>query len=84
MLDVLRHAWANPSSMHGPGQAARRAGGRAGPRGARAWAAMPAELVFTSGATEANHMAVLGTLATLAQATGRRRAGCCRPSSIRG
>ncbi len=63
MLDTMRRAWANPSSTHAPGQAARRVLVDARARVAGFLGALPAELVFTSGATEANHHAVLGALA---------------------
>lgn len=62
MLDCLRGAWGNPSSTHGPGQAARRVLGDARARVATFLGCVGAELVFTSGATEANHMALLGAL----------------------
>jgi len=62
MLDGLQKFWANPSSMHGPGQDARRALVDARTRIAAFLGCQGAELVFTSGATEANHMAVLGAL----------------------
>ena len=72
MLDALQLAWANPSSTHAPGQAARRLLADARARVAAFLGCQGAELVFTSGATEANHMAVLGALAA-ARASGRRR-----------
>jgi cysteine desulfurase len=72
MLDALQLAWANPSSTHAPGQAARRLLADARARVAAFLGCQGAELVFTSGATEANHMAVLGALAA-ARAGGRRR-----------
>jgi cysteine desulfurase len=62
MLDSLRTVWANPSSTHAPGQAARRALADARARVASFLGCQGAELIFTSGATEANHMAVLGAL----------------------
>jgi cysteine desulfurase len=62
MLDSLQKVWANPSSNHEPGQAARRALADARTRIASFLGCQGAELVFTSGATEANHMAVLGAL----------------------
>lgn len=62
MLDSLQRVWANPSSTHEPGQAARRALADARTRVAGLLGCQGAELVFTSGATEANHMAVLGAL----------------------
>ncbi|WP_088284539.1 cysteine desulfurase family protein [Ideonella sp. A 288] len=72
MLDALQGAWANPSSTHAPGQRARRLLVDARTRVASFLGCQGAELVFTSGATEANHMAVRGALA-LARGTERRR-----------
>ncbi len=62
MVDVLQRVWANPSSTHAAGQAARRVLADARLRVARFLGCQPAELVFTSGATEANHMALMGAL----------------------
>lgn len=75
MLDALQLAWANPSSTHGPGQVARRLLADARTRVAAFLGCQGAELVFTSGATEANHTAVLGAMAAAraGQAPGRRR-----------
>jgi len=72
MNDALQHVWANPSSTHGPGQAARRTLADARARVACFLGCTSAELVFTSGATEANHGAVLGAL-EMARGSGRRR-----------
>jgi len=72
MLDGLTTVWANPSSTHAPGQAARRALTDARARIAGFLGCQGTELVFTSGATEANHMAVLGALA-LGRESGRTR-----------
>jgi cysteine desulfurase len=72
MMDTLQHVWANPSSTHGLGQAARRTLADARARVAAFLGCSGAELVFTSGATEANHMAVLGALQAAA-GTARRR-----------
>lgn len=63
MLHTLQSAWANPSSIHASGQLARHALSDARQRVARFLGCSVAELVFTSGATESNHMAVLGALA---------------------
>lgn len=71
MLAVLSNLWANASSQHGPGQDARRALSAARGTVAKVLGCKPAEIIFTSGATEANHMAVRGLLA--AAAPGRRR-----------
>ncbi len=72
MVDVMERAWANPSSTHGPGQTARRILSDARTRVATALGCLGNELVFTSGATESNHMAVLGAV-QLGRAAGRRR-----------
>jgi cysteine desulfurase len=72
MAENLHHAWANPSSTHEPGQAARRVLADARARVGSFLGCQGAELVFTSGATEANHMAVLGALA-LGRQGGRSR-----------
>ncbi|QTN23216.1 cysteine desulfurase [Rhizobacter sp. AJA081-3] len=64
MVDAMQRAWANPSSTHAPGQAARRLLADARARVANFLGAQASEVVFTSGATEANHMAVLGALAS--------------------
>lgn len=63
MHEGLARLWANPSSTHAAGQAARRALTDARARVASLLGCRSAELVFTSGATEANHMAVLGARA---------------------
>jgi cysteine desulfurase len=51
----------NPSSVHGAGRAARRTVERARENVAALVGARPEEIVFTSGGTEANHLALLGT-----------------------
>jgi len=72
MLDALEVAWANPSSTHGPGQIARRLLADSRARVAALLGCQAAELVFTSGATEANHHALRGAL-TARRPKGRRR-----------
>jgi cysteine desulfurase len=73
MVDALERAWANPSSTHEPGQGARRLLADARTRVARLLGCSGAELVFTSGATEANTTAVLGALALAAERDAARR-----------
>ena len=63
MLPVLSSLWANTSSQHAPGQEAKRALSAARATVARVLGCKPVEVIFTSGATEANHMAVRGLLA---------------------
>lgn len=71
MAAVMAGSWANASSRHGPGQAASRVLAGARSLVAQALGCKPAEVVFTSGATEANHLAVRGLLAAAPE--GRRR-----------
>lgn len=71
MVETLTGCWANSSSQHGPGQQAKRSLTAARATVARALGCKPAEVIFTSGATEANHLAVRGLLA--AAPSQRRR-----------
>lgn len=63
MQDCQRQAWGNPSSKHSVGDLARERMRGARVELAALLGAAPAELIFTSGATEANHMAIMGALA---------------------
>lgn len=69
MALALSQTWANASSKHAAGEAARQALTMARAQVARMLQCKPAEVVFTSGATEANHMALRGALGF----NGRRR-----------
>lgn len=74
MWPFLTHSFGNPSSTHALGRAA-----AAGLRSARATVAgvlrcRPSELVLTSGATEANALAVQGTIGLLASQHDAKRA----------
>ncbi len=61
MLPFLSEEYGNPSSVHPPGRRARKAVELAREQVAALLnASDPAEIVFTSGATEANNMALLG------------------------
>lgn len=62
MLLALRENWANASSNHDAGQDAKQMLGQARLKVARFLGCKPAEVVFTSGATEANHMALRGAV----------------------
>ncbi|HEY8906892.1 MAG TPA: cysteine desulfurase family protein [Rhodoferax sp.] len=63
MLAVLSNGWANSSSQHGLGQESKRTLAGARTTVARVLGCKPVEVIFTSGATEANHLAVRGLLA---------------------
>lgn len=60
MDEALDAGFGNPSSIHAAGQAARRSVDKARARVARMIGAAPEEIVFTSGGTEADNLAVLG------------------------
>ncbi len=60
MLPWLGADWGNPSSRHSLGVKSRAAIDRARDQVARALAAKPERVIFTSGGTEANNLAVLG------------------------
>lgn len=60
MLPFLKGVRGNPSSLHGPGGAAREAIEEARERVARLTGASPEEVVFTSGGTEADNLALFG------------------------
>ncbi|MSU34177.1 MAG: cysteine desulfurase [Pedosphaera sp.] len=61
MLPLLGETWGNPSSVHRVGRAARAALDDARYRLAACWKCRPSEVVFTSGGTESNNLAILGT-----------------------
>jgi cysteine desulfurase len=70
MRPFLEHPVGNPSSQHGPGRAARAAIETAREQVAALVGAQPGEVVFTSGGTEADNLAVKG--AVLARDRDRR------------
>ncbi|HEX7506131.1 MAG TPA: aminotransferase class V-fold PLP-dependent enzyme, partial [Polyangia bacterium] len=63
MDEALGVTFGNPSSIHSAGQAARRLVDRARAQVAVLIGAAPDEIVFTSGGTEADNLAVLGAAA---------------------
>ena len=63
MCSSMRDSYGNPSSKHGSGADAKRLLGDARTQVAALLHALPPEIVFTSGGTESNHMAVHGALA---------------------
>ena len=62
MLPYLREHFGNPSSGHVYGQRARRAVEHAREQVAALLGCQPDEIVFTSGGTEANNLAIRGVL----------------------
>ena len=59
MLPLLDENYGNPSSAHRIGRRARACLDDARERVAKAWRCKPGEVVFTSGGTESNNLAVL-------------------------
>src|SRR5215471_10313947 len=62
MRDALRLAWGNPSSVHAEGRAARARVERGREAVAALVGAEPGDVVFTSGATEANNQVLQSLL----------------------
>jgi cysteine desulfurase len=61
MSPFLDEVWGNPSSVHHVGRKARAALDDARDRCATTLGCKPSELIFTSGGTESNNLAILGT-----------------------
>lgn len=61
MLPFLGEEYGNPSSIHHVGRRARALLDDARDRVATIWRSKPSEVIFTSGGTEANNLAILGT-----------------------
>ena len=70
MLPYFTEVWGNPSSIHHVGQRARAALDDARARAALTLGCKPSEIVFTSGGTESNNLAILG-VARLLRNKGR-------------
>jgi cysteine desulfurase len=66
----LEEAWGNPSSVHRVGRLARAKLDEARDQAARLLKAKPSEIIFTSGGTEADNLAIFGT-ARLLKGRGR-------------
>jgi len=60
MLPFLSDLWGNPSSVHHVGRRARAALDDARDRAATVLVCKPSELIFTSGGTESNNLAIFG------------------------
>ena len=61
MFPFLADVWGNPSSVHHVGRKARALLDNARDRAAQFLGAKPSEIIFTSGGTEANNLAIFGT-----------------------
>lgn len=71
MLPFFREHWGNPSSPHARGRTARNALDSARDRLAALLGCAPRELIFTAGGTEADNLALRGTLARWGAERGR-------------
>jgi cysteine desulfurase len=69
MLPYLRERWGNPSSLYGHGRVARRALDESRDTVAQVLSCRPSEVLFTSGGTESDNLAIKGV------AFARRRDG---------
>ena len=67
MLPYFSDVWGNPSSVHHVGQRARADLDDLRDRAARLLKAKPSEIIFTSGGTESNNLAIFGTARLLAK-----------------
>lgn len=65
MLPFLGDVWGNPSSIHHIGRKARALLDDARDRAANFIGSKPSELIFTSGGTESNNLAIFGTARSL-------------------
>lgn len=65
MLPFLGEIYGNPSSIHHVGRRARAILDEARDRVAKVWGAKPSEVIFTSGGTESNNLAIFGTARAL-------------------
>jgi len=65
MLPFLGDVWGNPSSVHHVGRKARALLDDARDRAAKFLGARPSEIIFTSGGTESNNLAVFGAVRLL-------------------
>src|SRR5215470_476842 len=70
MLPFLGEIWGNPSSVHHVGRKSRALLDDARDRCAKVLGSKPSEVIFTSGGTESNNLAVFGT-ARLLKSKGR-------------
>lgn len=66
MMPFLGEVYGNPSSVHHVGRQARAILDDARDRVAKVWQCKPSEVIFTSGGTESNNLAIFGTARALA------------------
>ena len=67
MMPYFGEVYGNPSSVHHVGRQARAILDDARDRVAKVWLCKPSEVIFTSGGTESNNLAIFGTARALAE-----------------
>src|SRR3954447_2571702 len=67
MMPYFGEVYGNPSSVHHVGRQARAILDDARDRVAKVWQCKPSEVIFTSGGTESNNLAIFGTARALAE-----------------
>ena len=82
MTHALRNVFDNPSSVHAYGQEARTALDEARSAVARLIGAEPTEIVFTSGGSESNNLAIRGVAGAAAAGRRRRVAGAIEHEAV--
>lgn len=82
MMPHLTNVYGNASSIHGFGRQARLAVDRARDAIAKQLACSPGELLFTSGGTESDNLAILGVVRAWKQARVAQAGGDVRPHII--
>jgi len=83
MREQLADGWGNPSSVHRRGVRAREALDRARGQVARAVGAESSQVVFTSGGTEANNLALFGVASASQEHRGHVLMGPAEHASVR-
>lgn len=73
MLPYFSLAYGNPSSLHSFGQAASAAVSRARAQTAEFLNCQPGEIIFTSGATEADNLAIFGVVGALSKSSQNKK-----------
>ena len=82
MLPFLGEIWGNPSSVHHVGRKARALLDDARDRAAKFLGAKPGEIIFTSGGTEADNLAIFGTARALKSKGGHLIASAVEHDSV--
>ena len=77
VMQILSKQYGNPSSIHGYGRAAEKTINIARRHVATLIGSLPGEILFTSGGTESNNMAIHGVMRDWTYCNYIYRARCC-------